>query len=143
MNALSKTATALFTFLSFFALLISCTKKDATPQDLAKPVIGLYRLTEITTPGSQTAVTVSNGTVQMVRDSESLTTIQFTLSYATVGTSGSSSFSETKLITLQPSGSAIALLVGTTKVGSWFNNTLTMASYPFNNSTVSFTAQKQ
>lgn len=143
MNALSKFAPALLSFLIFVALLTGCTKKDATPQDLTKPVTGLYRFTEITTPGSQTAVTISNGTVQMVRDGESLTVIQFTLSYATVGVSGSSTLSETKPITLQPSGSAIALLVGTTKVGSWFNNTLTIASYPFNNSTVSFIAQKQ
>lgn len=137
------TAIWLIAFMSVTAFLTSCKKTDATPQDLAKPVVGLYRLTEITTPGSQTAIAVNNGTVQMVREGELLTTVQFTLTYATVGTSGSSSFSETKQITLLPSGNAIALLVGTTKVGSWFNNTLTIANYPFNNSTVSFMAQKQ
>ena len=143
MNLLVKTVTALVTFLSLSALITGCKKTDATPQDLAKPVVGLYRMSEVTTPASQTATPVNNGSVLMVRDGESLTAIQFTLTYATVGTSGSSTFSETKSITLQPSGPAIALFSGSTQVGSWFNNTLTIKDYPFNNSTVSFTAQKQ
>ncbi|WP_020604146.1 hypothetical protein [Spirosoma spitsbergense] len=130
-------------FISLLALVTGCKKTDTTPQDLAKPVVGLYRMAEVTPAGSQTAITVANGSVLMVREGESLTTILFTLTYATVGTSGSSTFSETQKITLQPSGSAIALLSGSTQVGSWFNNTLTMKAYPFNNSTVSFTAAKQ
>lgn len=133
----------LFGFISLLSLLTGCKKTDTTPQDLAKPVVGLYRMTEVTPANSQTAITVANGSVLMVRDGESLTAILFTLTYATVGTSGSSTFSETKPITLQPSGSAIALLSGSTQVGSWFNNTLTMKGYPVNNSTVSFTAAKQ
>ena len=100
-------------------------------------------MSEITPAGSQTAITVANGSVLTVRDGSSLTVILFTLTYATVGTSGSSTISETKQITLQPSGKEIALMTGTTKVGSWFNNILTMTSYPANNSTVSFTATKQ
>ena len=100
-------------------------------------------MAEVTPAGSQTAITVANGNVLTVRDGESLTAILFTLTYATVGKSGSSTFSETKQIMLQPSGSAIALLSGSAQVGSWFNNTLTLKDYPFNNSTVSFTAVKQ
>lgn len=130
-------------FITLLALATGCKKTDTAPQDLAKPVIGLYRIAEVTPAGSQTAVTVANGNVLMVRDGESLSAILFTLTYATVGTSGSSTFSETKQITLQPSGNAIALLSGSTQVGSWFNNTLTIKAYPFNNSTVSFTANKQ
>ncbi|WP_018617751.1 hypothetical protein [Spirosoma luteum] len=130
-------------FISLLALATGCKKTDTTPQDLAKPVVGLYRMAEVTLAGSQTAITVTNGSTLMVRDGESLSAILFTLTYATVGTSGSSTFSETKQITLQPSGNAIALLSGSTQVGSWFNNTLTMKAYPFNNSTVSFTATKQ
>ncbi len=130
-------------FIALLALAAGCKKADTTPQDLAKPVVGLYRMAEVTPAGSQTAITVTNASTLMVRDGESLTAILFTLTYATVGTSGSSTFSETKQITLQPSGNAIALLSGSTQVGSWFNNTLTMKAYPFNNSTVSFIATKQ
>jgi hypothetical protein len=130
-------------FISLLTLVTGCKKTDTTPQDLAKPVVGLYRMAEVTPAGSQTAVTVSNGSVLIVRDGESLTNILFTLTYATVGTSGSSTFSETKQITLQPSGNAIGMLSGSAQVGSWFNNMLTMTAYPVNNSTVSFTAAKQ
>ena len=130
-------------FIILLALVTGCKKADTTPQDLAKPVAGLYRMAAVTPAGSQTAITVTNGSTLIVRDGESLSAILFTLTYATAGTSGSSTFSETKPITLQPSGNAIALLSGSTQVGSWFNNTLTMKGYPVNNSTVDFTATKQ
>ncbi|QDK83185.1 hypothetical protein EXU85_33115 [Spirosoma sp. KCTC 42546] len=125
-------------------LLAGCKKTETVPDpDMASRVSGRYAVTTITITGNSQPITVVNGTVIMVRNGVALDTVDLTLSYATASTSGSSTFSETKTITLQQSGNAIDLYSGTTKVGSWTTALLTVTNYPFNNTTVSFTAAKQ
>lgn len=123
--------------------LAGCKKTETAPDpDMASRVSGRYAVTTVTITGNSQPITVVNGTVIMVRNGVALDTVDLTLSYATASTSGSSTFSETKTITLQQSGNAIDLYSGTTKVGSWTTALLTITNYPFNNTTVSFTATK-
>ena len=102
--------------------------------------MGTYTLSAIGVSGGSQPVT--GGTVVLLRNGAALDKVDITLSYATAGTSGSSSFSESRTLSLQPSGNAIILLSGTTQVGSWVNNTITFTNYPFNNTMVSFTATR-
>ena len=129
--------------LFVFCLLIvsGCKKSDSPAPDLATKVMGTYTFTMVSVAGSQpTAVT--GGSAALLRNGTALDKVDMTVSYATAGTSGSSNFSETRPITLQLSGVAIDLYSGTTRVGTWVNNTITFTNYPFNNSTVNFTAAK-
>lgn len=123
-------------------LVAGCNKKESPNPDLVAAVMGTYRMTTVSLAGSSQPVTVTGGTVLVVRSGMSMNTVEMTVSYATASTSGSSSFSETGIISLEPSGNAIALLSGANKVGSWFNGVLTLNNYPFNNASVSFTATR-
>ena len=124
-------------------ILVNCKKADTTDPDMAAKVMGTYKFSTINMAGNSTAIPVTGGTAVLLRNGLLLDKVDLTLSYATASTSGSASFSETKSISLHASGSAINLLNGTTQVGTWVNNTLTFTDYPFNNSTLSFTATKQ
>ena len=125
------------------ALAIGCKKSsstDPTPDpDIAAKVSGRYTITALTT--TQT-VTSYSGTAFIVRNGTSIDTVDLTLSYSTAGSSGSSSFTETKTLTLKAVGDNVDLYNGTTKVGTWTATELTLTNYPFNNSTVNVTATK-
>lgn len=135
----SRWAVLLFTS---FLLVVSCKKTEAPDPDLASKVMGTYKVAMVSIPGSNQPIVVTGGTVVLFRNGAALDKVDITLSYATAGTMGSTSFSETRTLSLQQSGNAIDLLNGTTKIGSWVANTLTFTDYPFNNSTVSFTATR-
>ncbi|GAB3941838.1 hypothetical protein GCM10028805_05640 [Spirosoma harenae] len=109
---------------------------------MANVVSGAYDVTTVTIAGSSQPQTVS-GTVVIVQDGTALDKVTLTLTYRTAGSSGSSTFSESKPITLQRSGSSIDLYNTNTKVGSWAASTVTLTNYPFNSSTISLTATKQ
>ncbi|GAB4035325.1 hypothetical protein [Spirosoma gilvum] len=122
----------------------SCKKSEEAPDpDMAKSVIGTYAFTTISLATSTQSTTVASGTVAMIRNGTALDKVDLTLSYTTASTSGSSTFSESKTITLQRSDNTIDLYNGSTKVGSWVSGTLNLSSYPFNNTTVNLTAAKQ
>ncbi|MVM32179.1 hypothetical protein GO755_19175 [Spirosoma sp. HMF4905] len=138
-------STSWLTLLIISLLFVTgCKKTVSVPNpDMASRVMGRYAVTTITVGGNSQPITVTNGTVIMVRNGVALDMVDLTLSYATASTSGSSTFSETKTISLKQGDSLIDLYSGTTKVGTWTTASLTFTNYPFNNSTVSFTSVKQ
>jgi hypothetical protein len=144
LNLTSSTPWLTAVVISLLFFVSGCKKTESVPDpDMASRVSGRYAVTAVTIGGSSQPITITNGNIIMVRNGVALDKVDLTLSYATAGSSGSSTFSETKTISLQQSGSAIDLYSGTTKVGSWTTALLTITSYPFNNSTVSLTATKQ
>lgn len=134
--------------LALFAICLivagGCKKTTTTEPDpdLANAVTGIYSVSAVSVAGSTQPLTGS-GSLYLVRNGTSVDKADLTLTYATAGSTGSSTFSETKTLSLQRSGSTIDLYNGTTKVGNWTSTLLTITSYPFNNSTISFTATKQ
>ncbi|MVM40069.1 hypothetical protein GO730_24680 [Spirosoma sp. HMF3257] len=143
LNIINPTAWLAILVISL-SFVTGCKKTESVPDpDMASRVAGRYAVTAVTIGSGSQPTTVTGGTVIVVRNGVALDRIDLTLSYATAGTSGSSTFSETKTISLQQSGNAIDLYSGTTKVGTWTTALLTITNYPFNSSTVSFTAAKQ
>lgn len=143
LNIINPTAWLAILVISL-SFVTGCKKTESVPDpDMASRVAGRYAVTAVTIGSSSQPTTVTGGTVIVVRNGVALDRIDLTLSYATAGTSGSSTFSETKTISLQQAGNAIDLYSGTTKVGTWTTALLTITNYPFNSSTVSFTAAKQ
>ena len=133
----------LFLLLFWTLVMIGCKKStpaDPSPDpDVAAKVSGRYMITALTTTQP---VTSYSGTVFIVRNGTTIDTVDLTLSYATAGSSGSSSFTETKTLTLKAAGTIVDLYNGTTKVGTWTATELTLTDYPFNNSSVNVTATK-
>ncbi|QMW02406.1 hypothetical protein [Spirosoma foliorum] len=126
--------------------LTGCKKTESIPApdpNLASAISGRYIVTTITASGSTQPISIVNGLVVIVPTGTALDVVNVTLSYMTASASGSTAFSELKTLSLQRSGNAIDLYSGTTKVGSWTSTSLTFTNYPFNNSTVSFTATKE
>lgn len=124
------------------ALVLSCKKStptDPTNPDLAAKVSGRYTITALTTTQPVMSPT---GTVFIVRNGTTIDIVDLTLSYTTAGSSGSSSFTETKTLLLKAAGDNVDLYSGTTKVGTWTATQLTLMDYPFNNGSVSVTATK-
>lgn len=135
----------LFLLLLWTLIVIGCKKSTPTEPDpdVAGKVSGRYTFSTVTTSSSGSQpITVSNGTIIILRNGTALETVDLTLSYATVGSSGSSSFTETKTLTLKAAGDAVDLYNGAAKVGTWTATQLTFISYPFNNSSVNLTATK-
>ena len=126
------------------AFVTGCKKATTTTTDpdpdIAAKVSGRYTITTLTTTQP---VTSYSGTVFIIRNGTTIDTVDLTLSYATAGSSGSSSFTETKTLTLKTAGDNIDLYNGTTKVGTWTTvPQLTLTNYPFNNSSINVTATK-
>ena len=134
----------LFALCIGLLLVSSCKKNEEAPDpDIAKSVIGTYTFTTISLASNSQSTTVASGNVTMVRNGTALDKVDLTLSYTTASSSGSSTFSESKTLTLQRADNTIDLYNGSTKVGSWVLGTLNLANYPFNNTSVSLTAAKQ
>ncbi|WP_080059527.1 hypothetical protein [Spirosoma aerolatum] len=131
--------------LSICLFVISgCKKAETIPDpDMAKSVAGTYTFTTISLASSNQPTTVASGNVALVRNGSALDKVDLTLSYTTASSSGSSTFSESKTITLQRADNTIELYNGSTKVGSWVLGTLNLANYPFSTTSVTLTATKQ
>ncbi|MBN8825914.1 MULTISPECIES: hypothetical protein [unclassified Spirosoma] len=134
----------LSTFCICLLLVSGCKKTETVPDpDMAKSVAGTYTFTTISLASSSQPTTVASGNVAMVRNGTALDKVDLTLSYTTASSSGSSTFSESKTITLQRADNTIDLYDGSTKVGSWVLGTLNLANYPFSTTSVTLTATKQ
>lgn len=124
-------------------LISGCKKSESAPDpDLAKSVSGTYTFTTISLASNSQSTTVASGNVAIVRNGTALDKVDLTLSYTTASSSGSSTFSESKTISLQRSDNSIDLYNGSAKVGSWVLGTLNLANYPFSTTSVTLTATK-
>ena len=132
----------LFLLIICLVFVIGCKKTTTTTDpdpDIAAKVSGRYTITALTTTQP---VTGYSGTVFIVRNGTTIDVVDLTLSYSTAGSSGGSSFTETRTLTLKATSNTADLYNGTNKVGTWTATQLTLTDYPFSNGTVSVTATK-
>lgn len=134
----------LFVALCCAIALISCKKTDTAP-DLAARVIGTYTLSSFSTTGAQpVAITdVTSGTAMATRNGNALTNVVFTTNFVGKAAGVEAKLSQSQPIELTQSGSNIDLYSGTTKVGTFSNNVITVSNYSVSGFTVNFTVKKQ
>ena len=124
---------------------VGCKKSESTPApDLATQMVGTYKVSSIGIPSLPSSVTAdpANASVVVERSGTALDQVNITSSYSYTFTNSLQILKETKLINLQQSGSNVDLYNGTSKVGTWSNNTITATNYPFSTGTINYTASK-
>ena len=133
--------------LTVFALSVGCKKNDpdpvVTPTDLAVKILGTYKIYLLgqNNPSGGPVNATRTGNVVITRKGTALDQVNFnvTITRNSIenGAVVSIKSAEDKLITLKDAGKALDLYDGTTAIGGWAKDTVSVRNYSFNGEAVS------